>query len=141
MVLVCSGVGVAALATSYTVDQNPNTLRAVLTGTNEVPAVQSDARGRIHVDLFPAHERLCFSLVFGGLEAERAHIHRGIYGTGGALEVILFRTPRESPVRACKKDLDPTLLRTIRDHPRAFYVNIHNAAHPNGEIRGQLRQR
>lgn len=84
-----------------------------------------------------------------------AHIHRGAPGSNGPVVVNLaFPTggeaadcvtetrvtgPSDTPVFA--RDANGALLATaaeIRDFPERFYVNVHNAEHPTGAVRGQL---
>lgn len=84
-----------------------------------------------------------------------AHIHRGEPGSNGPVVVSLaFPTggeaadcvtetrvtgPNNTPVFA--RDAQGNLLATaaeIRDFPERFYVNVHNADHPGGAVRGQL---
>ena len=35
-------------------------------------------------------------------------------------------------------NIDPALARRIMANPASFYVNVHNAAYPNGAVRGPL---
>lgn len=84
-----------------------------------------------------------------------AHIHRGAPGSNGPVVVNLaFPTGGEAadcvtetrvtganntPVFV--RDASNQLLATaaeIRDFPERFYVNVHNADHPGGAVRGQL---
>ena len=48
--------------------------------------------------------------------------------------------PDSISVQGCTGGLQRALLRDIRDDPRRFYVNIHNATFPGGAIRGQLHR-
>ena len=67
----------------------------------------------------------------GALEALRTSVVVGLFGT--ALDANL------TSVGGCAAAA-PALIDEIRKHPRAYYVNIHNATYPGGAIRGQLHR-
>jgi hypothetical protein len=128
----------------------PDQLTARLLGGNEVPPADPDGRGRAFVDT--GRTRVCFALLWSNIGAPIfAHIHRGGAGVNGPVVVLFFDVPEAagSPPAALPAEItavggcvsgDAALLREIRRHPGAFYVNIHNAEFPGGAIRGQLRR-
>jgi hypothetical protein len=84
--------------------------------------------------------RLCYGYSVNGIATPTAaHIHRGGPTVNGPVVVTLAAAPTGSPgrVSGCPT-VPPALLTQIRTTPTAFYVNVHNAAYPNGAIRGQL---
>jgi hypothetical protein len=129
----------------------PDQLTARLLGGNEVPPADPDGRGRAFVDT--GRTRVCFALLWSNIGAPIfAHIHRGAAGVNGPVVVLFFDVPEAagSPpaalpaeitaVGGCVSGQDATVLREIRRHPSAFYVNVHNTEFPGGAIRGQLRR-
>lgn len=114
---------------------------AVLTGASEVPpnftagygsgtATLNDAHTSLHVELF-------FTNLTGGT-VTGAHLHEEAPGsdTGG---VVINFTPflvgnRMSADFTISQDLGNRIAAT----PGEFYMNVHNAQHPDGEIRGDL---
>jgi hypothetical protein len=129
----------------------PDQLTARLLGGNEVPPADPDGRGLAFVDT--GRTRVCFALAWTGIGAPIfAHIHSGVAGVNGPVVVLFFDVPEPagSPPAAlpdtinaaagCVGGQSPALLRDIRQHPSAYYVNIHTAAFPGGAIRGQLRR-
>ena len=66
-----------------------------------------------------------------------AHIHKGAPGVAGP-PVVTLANPSTMKSEGCV-DVSPELAGDIADHPANYYVNVHNTAHPDGAIRGQLR--
>jgi hypothetical protein len=129
----------------------PDQLAARLLGRNEVPPADPDGRGLAFVDT--GRTRVCFALAWTDIGPPIfAHIHSGVAGVNGPVVVLFFDVPEPagSPPAAlpdtinaaagCVGGQSPALLRDIRQHPSAYYVNIHTAAFPGGAIRGQLRR-
>jgi hypothetical protein len=129
----------------------PDQLTARLLGGNEVPPADPDGRGRAFVDT--GRTRVCFAVLWSNIGAPIfAHIHRGVAGVNGPVVVLFFDVP-EAPgsppaalpaeitaVGGCVDGQSAAVLREIRRHPSAFYVNVHNVEFPGGAIRGQLRR-
>jgi CHRD domain len=129
----------------------PDQLTARLLGGNEVPPADPDGRGSAFVDT--GRTRVCFALLWADIGAPIfAHIHSGVAGVNGPVVVLFFDVP-EAPgsppaalpetitaVGGCIGGQSAAVLRDIRRHPSAFYVNIHNVEFPGGAIRGQLRR-
>jgi hypothetical protein len=130
----------------------PHQLGAALNGPNEVPG-PGDPDGRGLALVGTGRERVCFALGWTGIAPPIfAHIHTGAAGVAGPVVVLFFDVPElaGAPTAAlpatvaaaggCVSGQDPALLRDIRRHPAAYYVNIHTAEFVPGAIRGQLRR-
>jgi hypothetical protein len=123
---------------------------ARLTGEEEVPPADANGTGRAAISLNVRERRICFNLSWKRIGSPtRSHIHEGRRGVAGDIVVTLFEngtdpdfTPLDNSIKSlqgCARDVNRSLMRDIRDHPRAFYVNIHNQTFPGGAIRGQLK--
>ena len=64
-----------------------------------------------------------------------AHIHKGSVGIAGGV-VFPFTAPITSPINYTSVALDATQEADL--NANMYYVNVHSAANPGGEIRGQL---
>jgi hypothetical protein len=137
-------IGLAASAIAGT-PSNPNLLRAPLTGAAEVPGPgDPNGEGRALIGLRARVQRVCFFIEFRRIGMPLAgHIHAGRRGVAGDIVVPLFENANGvgSPVRGCARDVSRATIRAIRMHPRAFYVNLHTEAFPDGAIRGQFHPR
>jgi hypothetical protein len=128
MVVFALGVSMPALA-----DGRP--LSADLSWDNEVPpASGTTATGSAHFTLNQGQGEICFHIETSGLSGPvlADHIHEGVAGTNGGV-VVNLGGALDGCVTA-----DGDLIKTIRQNPGGYYLNLHTALNPAGEIRGQL---
>lgn len=113
------------------------TFTATLNGASEVPADTSKATGTGTFKYDKTTYKLSGTVTFSGMTATASHIHKGAVGEAGPVVIPLDVTaPVTSPIT-----LEPTVLDSMQRADlmkNLYYVNIHSAAFPNGEIRGQL---
>ena len=84
---------------------------------------------------------LCYTLSARNLSADvvAAHIHVGPRKVAGPVVIPLsIGSGTTWAVEDCTT-VDPALLEAIQDDPQAYYVNVHTATFPGGEIRGHLK--
>ena len=135
-------------------------LEAELKGGNEVSATGSkrmagDPNGRGEAYVFGIDgdpTTLCYILEVDNIAEldqapggpRMAHIHQGVAGTNGPVEVNLA-FPQDGQAADCLtegetgKGLDPGEVQEILANPTGFYVNVHNSEYPSGAVRGQLQ--
>lgn len=113
-------------------------LSARLTGAAEVPGPgDTDGGGSAMLRVNPGQGQICYTLTVTNIDAATAaHIHRGAAGAAGPV-VIPLETPADGSSEACAAATRELAMEILRN-PAAFYVNVHNAAFPNGAVRGQL---
>lgn len=115
-----------------------------LSGEQEVPRVRTEATGEATANL--TGNLLRVTGTFEGLESDlhevagsSAHVHDGPPGESGPVVFNLQVTPGEDN-RSGTFDgemlLDMNQLQALQEG--RYYVNVHTALHPSGEIRGQL---
>jgi len=118
-------------------------LSAKLKGNQEVERGDPNGRGEAFVAVKkPRKRKLCFELSWDKIEPPTAaHIHKGAEGVNGPIKVTLFEDPdglTVSEVEGCVKKIRKRIAKRLRKSPERFYVNVHNAEHPDGAIRDQL---
>ena len=110
-------------------------------GEREAPDLgDPNAKGTALIGVAVRRERVCWAIDVRNIElpATAAHIHAGARDVAGPI-VVTLSPPDEAGVSAgCTEVADRGLLADIRDHPRRYYVNVHNEPYPNGALRGQL---
>lgn len=113
-------------------------LAAALSGKNEVPPIQGPAAGNAEVTLDTATHTLTWTVTFDGLSGElrAAHFHGQASVTENAPIVVpIAKRGDKSPLRGSKV-LTPEQQAALL--AGRWYINVHTAAHPPGEIRGQV---
>jgi hypothetical protein len=147
------------------------TVQANLKGFNEVPSVSTTGNARFRARIDEHAGSIFWELDYEDLQADaaQAHIHLGQRHTNGGISVWLCGNPSATinppagtqmcPARAAHlsgtitavnvvgpvgaQQMQPgqfdQLVRAIR--AGATYANVHTAASPGGEIRGQIRDR
>lgn len=137
------GAALAAVSLSACA-AGPQMQRAVLgvslTGIQEVPGPgDPDGNGTVEIRVDPRSGEICWNLYARQIEpATAAHIHRGTAGVAGPPVLTLTVPDANGRSQGCQI-VELGLAREIGMRGYDFYVNVHNAAHPAGAIRGQLR--
>jgi hypothetical protein len=111
--------------------------KVTLDGKSEVPANTSTATGSADVDYDAATKKLTYTLTYSGLTgpATAAHFHGPAEAGKNAGVKVPIANPTSSPVEGSA---------TLTDEQAAdlqagkYYINVHTAANPGGEIRGQI---
>ncbi len=110
---------------------------ATLDGGQENPPTTTTGSGCAYLEFNPATNVLTYSVSYAGLSGapSAAHIHTGVVGQNGGVTIGFVAGP--SPITGTAT---LTAAQAITLNKGNFYVNIHTAANPSGEIRGQVRQ-
>lgn len=112
------------------------TFAALLVGANEVPANLSTATGSATALFNNDTKILTLTANFTGMTPTAAHIHNAAAGTNGPIVFGLGAAPFSTPISFTSTALTSTQEADLKANN--YYVNIHSAVFPGGEIRGQL---
>jgi CHRD domain len=124
----------------------PVTYAAELRGANEVPATGSSAFGSAFVTIDTINNNLQWEVNTSGIVSPTlSHIHRGAAGISGPVLINFATSAAQIPNGRTNGTIDISPL-DISDRTalasaataNGYYVNVHSAAFPTGEIRGQL---
>lgn len=115
-------------------------LNVSMTGIQEIPGPgDPDGNGTAELRVNPGSGTVCWDLYARAIgPATAAHIHRGAAGSAGPPVVTLTTPDANGRSQGCAQ-VDQQLARHMVMAAQDFYVNVHNEAHPQGAIRGQLR--
>jgi hypothetical protein len=111
-------------------------VKVSLSGDQEVPPVKTEASGSGTITV-NADKTVSGSIMTKGITATAAHIHDGPMGKNGGVAVPLAKDGDGKwsvPAGAKLSDAQYSAFTS-----GGLYVNVHSAAHPDGEIRGQLK--
>jgi hypothetical protein len=113
-------------------------LIARMSAAAETPPNASPGTGVAMISIDTTTNQICWSLSFSGLTgpATMSHIHKGAVGVAGPIVVPFSMVPGPAISTGCVTDATNAPL--IAASPADYYVNVHTAANPAGEIRGQL---
>ena len=111
-------------------------LRADLKGSNEVPPNTSPASGTAEATLDTTTRQLSYTITYKDLSgpALGAHFHGPVEAGKNAGIVLPFKTV-QSPIQGSATLTDEQVTDLLAGK---WYANIHTAANPGGELRGQM---
>ncbi|MBI3285736.1 MAG: CHRD domain-containing protein [Burkholderiales bacterium] len=112
------------------------TYTATLTGTAEVPLNYSAATGSGTVTVDSSTMVLTATVTTSGIAGTAAHIHEGAVGISGSIIFPLSEAPAGSGKWSTTVTLTNAQLTELR--AGRYYINVHSALYPAGEIRGQI---
>jgi len=112
-------------------------LQSTLAGGNEVPPNTSTATGSLDATFNQDSRVLNYSLSYSGLSgpAKGGHFHGPALAGANAEVVLPLIEGLQSPIKGTAI-LTPSQAADLL--AGRWYVNLHTAAHPGGEIRGQV---
>ena len=111
-------------------------MKATLDGKQEVPANTSAGKGTADIDYDAASKKLSWKLNYSGLSgpATAAHFHGpAAPGANAGVAIPISNAASGSEGSATLTDAQAADLTSGK-----YYINIHTAANPGGEIRGQV---
>lgn len=134
---------VLAVASVATAGNGGRPLSTTLTGANEAPGPgDPNATGEADLRLNQGQRRVCFDVSWADVDGvvSAGHIHIAPVGVPGPIVVPLFTGSfaGTDATNGCVQDVGRGLIKAIRKHPSAYYVNVHSTDFPDGAIRGQL---
>jgi len=112
------------------------TLKADLKGSNEVPPNSSPASGTAEATFDTSSKLLTYTITYKDLTgpALGAHFHGPVEAGKNAGIVLPFKTV-QSPIQGSATLTDEQAADLLAGK---WYANIHTAANPGGELRGQM---
>jgi hypothetical protein len=113
---------------------------ARINGAQQVPTVNTNAVGLATFYLSADRDTICMEMTATGLSGNitGVHIHAGAAGTNGPVVLDLMPYLNGNRVKATLTGTTVTPQLLTQMFSGMFYINIHTAANPNGEIRGQI---
>jgi DNA gyrase/topoisomerase IV subunit A len=127
--------GAVGMLLSFATMAQTTEQKVALTGASEVPAVASAATGTATVDVKPDRS-VKVLVVVTGMTATASHIHEAAAGANGPVIVPFTKTGDNTFASADGAKLTDAQYESYK--AGKLYVNVHSAANPGGEVRGQI---
>lgn len=118
----------------------PEAFKVPLTGSEQVPAVDTAGKGVANISYDPANHVVSWTITYSGLSGPvtMAHFH-GPAAKGQNAGVQIWLTKQGSAAESPIKGQATLTADQAKDFSAGtWYVNLHTQAHPGGEIRGQV---
>ncbi|MBR0957345.1 CHRD domain-containing protein [Bradyrhizobium japonicum] len=124
-------------AVAFAAPANAEKLKATLDAKAEVPAIASSATGTADLNYDAASKKLSWTVTYSGLSgpATAAHFHGPAEAGKNAGVAVAIPNAASSPVKGEATLTDAQAADLLGGK---YYINIHTAANPGGEIRGQV---
>jgi hypothetical protein len=124
-------------AVAFASSASAEKLKATLDAKSEVPANASTGTGTADIDYDAATKKLSWKVTYSGLTgpATAAHFHGPADPTKNAGVMVPIPGIANSPAEGSATLTDAQASDLLAGK---LYVNIHTAANPGGEIRGQV---
>jgi hypothetical protein len=135
--ILCTRIAaISMLAASAAVAEQVK-LKAELSGTQEVPPTTTQGKGNADVTFDTASKQLSWTVNYSGLSgpATAAHFHGPAEAGKNAGVAVPIPNQATSPVTGSHTLTDAQANDLLAGR---YYVNVHTAANPSGEIRGQV---
>jgi hypothetical protein len=112
-------------------------MKATLDGASEVPPSTSAGKGTADIDYDAASKKLTWKVTYSGLSgpATAAHFHGPAEAGKNAGVAVAIPGATASPAEGSATLTDAQAADLMAGK---YYVNVHTAANPAGEIRGQV---
>jgi hypothetical protein len=118
----------------------PVAFKVNLTGPQQVPPVETAATGTADITYDPTSRVVTWNIIYNGLSgpATMAHFH-GPAAAGNVAAPVIWLTEKGAAVTGpIKGEATLTPEQAEQFNSGMWYVNVHTAANPKGEIRGQV---
>jgi CHRD domain len=112
-------------------------MKATLDGKSEVPPTTTTGAGTADIDYDAATKKLTWKVTYSGLSgpATAAHFHGPAEAGKNAGVAVAIPNATSSPAEGSATLTDAQAADLMAGK---YYVNVHTAANPGGEIRGQV---
>jgi Cu/Zn superoxide dismutase len=130
-------IGLLSLAACNGTSSNTAMATAMLSASSEVPATNSAGAGEANVTIDTNSDKISWTITYSGLSGAvtGAHFHGPAEAGANASVAIPITGDMLSPMKG-----EATITNEQKTQLLAgkWYVNLHTAANPDGEIRGQV---